>query len=354
MRYLLTFLILASFSTSQAQDILGAQILIEKGVKLHDNGLYDEAIMHYDSALTIDPQNVAAMGEKALTLLAFNKPQEAADLCAIIMQDYKGARNIEFVYTTYGNALDELGKPEESLKVYNNGLVKYPNNAHIHFNKGITLTGLDRYDEAQESIENALKLNPYHAGSHNALARILKTKNLDVMALMAFCRFMVIEPESDRSIANLPYIQSILKANVEKKGKKSKTITINLNPIDVTEEDDGETRPNDFRTVSIMLSFSVALELDKKNKKKSEPELFQLKMESFCQTLDAAKADNYGFYWEYYAPYFIAIKEANLLEPFSYIVYASSDSKSVSKWIKANRDKIDAFYDWDQQYDWER
>ncbi len=352
MRYLLTFLLLASFLSSHAQDILGAQILIEKGVKLHDNGLYDEAIMHYDSALVIDPQNVAAMGEKAMSLLAFNKPQEAADLCAVIFENFLGSRNLEFVYTTYGNALDAIGKPEESLEIYNKGLVEYPNNAHLHFNKGITLTGLDRYDEAQTSIEKAILLNPYHAGSQNALARILKTKKLDVMALMAFCRFMVIEPESIRAVANLPYIQSILKADVEKKGKKKKTITINLNPIDVTEDDNGETRPNDFRTVSIMLSFSAALELDKKNKRKSEAELFQLKMESFCHTLAAAKADNYGFYWDYYAPYFIAIEKANLLEPFSYIVYASSKSKSVTKWIRANRDKIDAFYDWDQQYDW--
>jgi tetratricopeptide (TPR) repeat protein len=350
-----SFLILLVFSciASQAQDILGAQILIEKGVKLHDNGLYDEAIMQYDSALVIDPQNVAAMGEKAMSLLAFNKPQEAADLCASIMQDYKGARNIEFVYTTYGNALDELGKPEESLKIYDKGLAAFPENTQLHFNKGITLSRLNRLEEAKIYFENAVLLNPYHVGSHNALARILENNGNDAMALMAFIRFMIIEPETKRSFDNLPLIEKLIKANVETKGKKKKkVITINLAPLEVTDEDNGETQENDFRMVELMLSMSAAMDFEKKNKRQTRPERFQRIMTTFCSGLSETKRDNYGLYWEYYAPYFVALHEANLLEPLSYIVYASSREKSVLKWIKANRSRIDDFYNWDKTFEW--
>lgn len=353
MKNIFLIVLLTSFISIQAQDILGAQILIGKGIKLHDKGLYTEAIMQYDSALAIDPQNVAAMAEKAMSLLTGNRAQEAADLCADIFKNFKGARNLEFAYTTYGNALDAIGKPKESLDIYNEGLTKFPENAHLHFNKGITLSGLKRFAEAQKSLENGLKLNPYHAGSHNALARILVTKNKDAMALMVFCRFMIIEPESKRAYANLPLIEKIIKANVETKGKKKdKVITINLDPLDVTDEDNGETRENDFRMAELMLSMSAAMDFDKKNKRQSRPERFQRIMTTFCSAISETKGDNFGFYWEYYAPYFMAIEEANLLEPFSYIVYASSNSKAVTKWIRANRAKIDAFYEWDQKYEW--
>ena len=353
MKNILFALLLMPLASIQAQDILGAQILIEKGIELHDKGLYTEAIAQYDSALVIDPQNVAAMAEKAMSLLSDKKPQEAANLCDTIIINFEGARHLELVYITYGNALDELGKPQESIEIYNQGLKHFPNNAHLHFNKGITLTGLDRFDEAQKSIEKALSINPYHAGSHNALARILVTKKKDAMALMALTRFLIIEPEGKRALNNLPLLEDILKANVKTKGKKKdKVVTITLNPMDITNEDNGVTTENDFRMAELMLSMSAALDFEKKNKRQSQAERIQRIMTTFFSGLSETKRDNFGFYWEYYVPYFEALQKADLIEPLSYIVLASRREKPVLKWIKVNRNKIDEFYEWDKQYEW--
>jgi len=62
------------------------------------------------------------------------------------------------------------------------------------------------------------------------------------------------------------------------------------------------------------------MDYDKKNKKKTEIELFQEKFETVCSSLKEVKKDNYGFYWEYYAPYFIAMKDENLIETLSYLI----------------------------------
>ena len=348
---LLSFIfIIASFIAANAQDIIGAQMLVQEGVVLHDQGLYDEAMQKYDSALTIDPENVGAMGERALTLMEMQKYADAADACRAIVKKYPRSRDLEFVYTTYGNSLDALGKSSEALEVYDEGISKFPEYSHLYFNKGITLALLERFDDAQKVLEEAILLNPYHPGSQNALARVLVANNKEIPSLLAFLRFFIIEPEGPRAVANLPYVKDILKANVEVTGKNS--ITVNMSPIEVSEEDNGEKKPNDFRMVSIMLSMSAALDYDKKNKRKSEPELVKSKLETMCTTLSEMKKDNYGFYWKQYVPYFVALNNAGHSETLAYIVYASQDDKKIGKWIEANREKIDAFYNWDKDYEW--
>ena len=41
-----------------------------------------------------------------------------------------------------------------------------------------------------------------------------------------------------------------------------------------------------------------------------------------------------GFFWTYYAPYFISMKEQKQVETFCHLVYASADDKEVNKWIE--------------------
>lgn len=339
-----------SFYSAYAQDILGAQMLVREGVILHDEGKYEDALLKYDSALVIDPQNVGAMGERALTFMEMEKYADAADACRDIVKKYPNSRDLEFVYTTYGNSLDALGKSSEALEVYDKGISLFPENSHLYFNKGITLALLERFEESQETLEQAVLLNPYHPGTQNALARVLVANDKEIPSLFAFLRFFIIEPEGPRAKANMPYVKDIFKANVEVTGKNS--ITINMAPIVVSEDDNGEKKPNDFRTVSIMLSMTAALDYDKKNKRKSEPELIKDKIETLCSTLSEMKKDNFGFYWKQYVPYFVALNETGHSETLAYIVYASENDKKIGKWIEGNRDKIDAFYEWDKTYEW--
>ena len=64
------------------------------------------------------------------------------------------------------------------------------------------------------------------------------------------------------------------------------------------------------------------------------------------------KKNNYGFYWEVYAPYFIEMKKSNLIEPFAYIVYASAETKYVNEWLNKNQKELDKFYEWSKKYKW--
>ena len=94
------------------------------------------------------------------------------------------------------------------------------------------------------------------------------------------------------------------------------------------------------------------MDFDKKNKKKTEVEQFIRKFETVCASLQETQKDNYGFFWNYYVPYFIEMKEKNFVEAFAYIAFASSDNPDVAKWLKAHKNDIDNFFEWSKSFEW--
>jgi tetratricopeptide (TPR) repeat protein len=53
-----------------------------------------------------------------------------------------------------------VGDPEDALLAANAGIIKDPSNARLYNAKGMALNDLQRFGEAQEAWEKALRLNP--------------------------------------------------------------------------------------------------------------------------------------------------------------------------------------------------
>ena len=126
------------------------------------------------------------------------------------------------VYVTYANALDALRKSDEAMKVYDEGIEKFPGFYQLHFNKGVTLASSGKYDEATSCFQKSVMLNPDHASSHNAIGRLMERNNNRIPSLLAYCRFLVIEPEGTRAEENLKGVEKIVKGNVKQTGKKER------------------------------------------------------------------------------------------------------------------------------------
>jgi hypothetical protein len=194
-------------------------------------------------------------------------------------------------------------------------------------------------------------LNPKHASSHNAIARLSIINNKRIPALLAYCRFLVIEPQSNRGKENLSSMQKIMKGNVEETGKKS--VTINISP-DMLGDTTANAKPkeNSFTSTDLILAMDAAMDFDKKNRKKTAVEQFIRKFETVCSSLKETKLDNFGFFWHYYVPYFTEMKDKNFLETFSYIAFSSIDDPDISKWLKSHKSETDKFFEWSNAYEW--
>ena len=341
-----TFIISVNLFSQNKEE---AEKLVEEGVAYHDKGDFEGAIAKYDKALELDKNNLVALAEKAFSLLSTNKYDEAVTYCQKAIELHPSDKGLKTVYVTYGNSLDALKKTDKSIEVYDQGIKQFPEYYQLYFNKGVTLSSIKKYDEALLCFQKSIQFNPKHPGSLNAMGTILYYQEKNIPSLLAMCRFLVVEPQSNRAKNNLAIVQKIVKGNVEKTGKKS--VTVYVDPKTLS-DGKGEKKENDFSSTDLLLQLDASLDFDKKNKKKSDAEQFIRKITNVCASMSELKKDNTGFYWEFFAPYFIEMKNKDLIETFGYLAFASSEDEEVAKWLKSNKSQIDKFYDWSKVYAW--
>ena len=295
MKNLLLLLIFPFWSTvSFAQQQAAAQKLVDEGVAYHDKGDYAGAIAKYDQALQLDKDNLLALAEKAYSLVVLGKNEEAIKYCQRALELHPGDDLLKMVYITYGNALDDLKRTDQALEIYDAGIRQFPEVYLFYFNKGVTLAGVSKYDEAIACFQQAVLLNPAHTNSHNGMARLLNAQPKTIPALLAYCRFLVREPQEKRAEENLATVQEIMKSHVEKTDKN--VITITYDPDIESDTTTTGEKINDFSAIGLLLSLTSGLDYDKKYKKETDVERFIRKFETVCASLKEQQGKNVGFY----------------------------------------------------------
>jgi tetratricopeptide (TPR) repeat protein len=340
-----TLLTLAGYSQANESAI---KTLLEEGVKLHDEGKFQEAIAKYDAALSLEKNNVVANLEKALTLFSLENYKEAAEICKRTIKKNKGNSDLSSGYVTLGNSLDQLGKQKEALKIYDEGISQFPNYYQLYFNKGVTLAGMNQPDEALQSFEKAVQVNPLHASSHNGIARMNRSLKKPVQSYLAFARFITIEPASQRTSDNFKLMSSLFSAATKKTGENSMTINISadlftsaLNKSD-----------NNFSTTELLMFLNEGLNTDSVRLILSPVKKFQNQLETMISSLKEQKQSGTGFYWSYYVPYFIEMKEMGFTEVFSYIAFVTTGEEFIQEWITENESIVENFLEWSNNYKW--
>lgn len=342
-----------------AQKPDAALIKVHEGVALHDKGEFKKALKKYDDALALDTDNAMAMAEKAMTLNSMGEFEKSAALCQEVITKHNSAREMPMVYVTYGNCMDQLGRPEASLRVYDQGIAVLPEMAMLHFNKGVTLFGMDSLAAAHVALQESARLDPYHPGTQGLMARLLERQKNTVPATLALCRFLILEPEGARAEECLAQLQRLTTSNV-KTDKKGNT-TIYLDPNKMGQLEDTVIHENDFRMAETSMQLLGSLNLAaliggamKEQGIESDPpnpaSNLKMQLEFLAGNLKDNRSKNFGFYWDYHAAWIIAVRDAEHMEALSYIANASSGDKAVKNWLSTNGDKVGAYYDWEKEY----
>jgi Tfp pilus assembly protein PilF len=156
---------LASFSHAERGDraasdavVADAEALIKQAGEANpaDTKKIHAAMDKLHEALRIDPQNDAAYVDLGFCYGVLRDGTTATDMYMKATQlNPSGDNFIELadVYLRVGDAQD-------ALLAANAGLAKDPSNARLYNAKGMALNDLQRFDEAEEAWEKALRLNP--------------------------------------------------------------------------------------------------------------------------------------------------------------------------------------------------
>lgn len=220
---------------SFSQNKIEAEVKVNEGILLHDEGKYNDALSKYEEALNLDKNNLFAISEKAMTLEALKKYDEAIELCKLAISIYP-KEDIKTIYITYGNSLDHSKRTKDALKIYDEGIKKYPNYYQLYFNKAITLVNDKQIEKSLELFQKSATLNPNHLGSLNALAALNRDKR--IISILASLRYLSIDNKTSRAKGNLDSVIDLMQKGVTQADDKSITLAIDPKAM----EDAGKKR----------------------------------------------------------------------------------------------------------------
>ncbi len=136
------------------------------GIALFKTGKVDEAMVHYQKALEINP-------------------------------DFAEAHN------NLGNFLFQKGRVDEAMVHYQKALEINPDYAEAHYNLGNALLKTGNADEAIAHLQKALEINPDYADAHNNLGYALIQKGSVDEAILHFQKALQINPDYADAHKNL-------------------------------------------------------------------------------------------------------------------------------------------------------
>ena len=165
--------------------------LYQQAFALHSSGRLDEAQQHYHAVLQHAPQHVAALA--MLGTIALQRGDAAAAL-PWIAQSLAADDHQPEAYCNQGFALAALQRPEEALQSYERAIALNPEFAEAHANRGNVLRDRQRPEEALQSYERAIALKPEFAMAHNSRGTVLKELGERDQALASYTQAIALFP----------------------------------------------------------------------------------------------------------------------------------------------------------------
>jgi lipopolysaccharide biosynthesis regulator YciM len=264
----------------------------------------------------------------AYSLAASGKQKEAIPYLEklIKMEPKSGA-----AFDLLGNIYDDDNQADKAVDYYKKGITGDPEYQRLHYNLAITYLRQKKYAEAEEAAINAIKLDPKHASSQRAYAIATYNEKKRSNSILAWCGFLLLEPQSQRSGEAYQYIKSILNYGIKKTGENAVSLTVS----------DIAQNPGNLLLQTSILSAT----LDKKNLSAQDSLSLQL-ASVFKAAVEYADNKNQTFFKGFYADYFKKLATSNHMPAFTRIIDFTANSEKNLAWFKENPTAISELETW--------
>jgi len=330
MKNLLLFILIIGSTALIGQNEI--EEIVRKGIQLHNEGKFDDAILTYNEALTKDKNSSLVNYEMGFTYFAKGEYKTSIKYMDKVIK--KGDHFVKEAYMSKGSSLDLLGKTKEAIKIYEKTIKKYEGDYLLYYNLALTQYNIGEFENSETNLKSALALNPSHPTSNFLLGLIKLNQDRRVESLLAIHFFLLLEPNTKRSMDAIAMMNQIMGSGVTRKDEKNIEITLNSLALE-----------DDFSTANMMLSLLGASSMTEKNKGKTKQELFYENTKSFFSVLSEQKEGKKGFWWELYIPFYSKLLESGNLEAYCYYI-TQSNSELEQLWIETNNKKMEQFYSW--------
>ncbi|MES2425564.1 MAG: tetratricopeptide repeat protein [Bacteroidota bacterium] len=266
--------------------------------------------------LAQDADDPATNYKTALELVNANKGTEGIPYLEKVIKTQSNYTNA--AYSLLGGIYDKALQPEKAITVYKEGLKAFPQDQNLYFNLGIADFRAKLYTDAELAAIEAIKLDPKHANSQRLYGLVTFHQNKRLNALLAFCSFLLLEPNGPRTEEATTNMQSILKGGVLKADGPGKA-----SPADAKEITAGNA----------IIANAIA-SAQAKNLTGTALLAYQLKTIFTQAGLASAKKTNRSFFDKFYADYFYKLAQSGNLLAFVKLVDNKTEDAGLSDWIK--------------------
>lgn len=324
----------ASPALAQAPEVAGAEEKIAEGVALHDQGDFDGAIAKYREVLASDPGNTVALYEISYAQLAKGDYTGCIKTAESALKKAKEFRAPIFV--TLGSCWDLAGKPKKAVKLLEKGLRESPRDAGLLFNLAVVQVNSGKTAEARVTFERTLAEAPRHRTANLALGQLYQAEGKRVAAVLAYLRFLSLERDTERAKAAASAVRELLLAAVKDEGGGN--ITLLFSPP----KEGDELAKFDF-----MMGLAAAVQHTEEQLEKSEAErLVDVVTGTLAMVSEAGTDSAKCFPCRAQLPFLLEMKQADHLEAFAHLAFASLELAGSAEWLAANGAKVEAVKQW--------
>lgn len=336
--FLITSAVIFSLSiatlTACAQDNKTAKQLVDEGVALNDSGSYAQAAEKYSAALKADPAYLRADYELGYTLYISGKGLDAVPYLEKVVAQ-PGALNAQ-TYDLLGSVYDDNKQPDKAIDCYKKGIAADSKYERLHFNLGISYLRQKQYDEGEAEEIEAIRLDPKHASAQRMYAIAEYEKGNYTHSLIIWCSFLMLEPQSSRSIEAFNYIRAIINKGITY--KDAKNININVSAADMRSEE-----------MMTRLGIVAATEgKDFESNKRSAVDTLTAQLKSVFEVSAGRNEKDTGFYANYFAKYFGLLAASDNMPAFGRLISMAAYKDENIAWFKENKKQLDDLSNWIQ------
>nr|WP_294942158.1 tetratricopeptide repeat protein [uncultured Mucilaginibacter sp.] len=317
---------IASYFDAYSQENPSVFELVKQGIELNSQKKYAEATEKYKAALATEPENVQANYQMAFTLFSAGRNAEALPF---IDKATKGT-NPKFTaaaYSLMGSIYQGIGQLPNAVTAYQDAIKADSTNQRIYYNLGIAYFKGKLYTESEASFEAAVKKDSSDAGSWRMYALATFHQNKRAQALLGFCSFLILEPNSAKSAEAFGNLQNILRQGALQPEPGFKPPSINKIMAEYQKQ-----------------MIGLALEGMPKRRFNNQGDLLTAQLKAVFDGLNQISAQK-QYLWLNLTDYFGKLASTDNVPAFARYISQSAKPES-AKWLKDNAEKANALKAW--------
>jgi predicted O-linked N-acetylglucosamine transferase (SPINDLY family) len=173
-----------------------------RAIGLQNEGKVDEAANLFNGLLAANPNNGAALYSICVIELQRGNTAYALQMSSrgAILAPTFGPMHV-----VHAAILQALGRKEESLKSYDDGLALEPDAISALLNSGVLLRDMHRHKEAIERFNRVVAIDPTNASGLGNCAILLTEFKQSEAAIAMFKQLLAVNPEYDYGLGLLAY-----------------------------------------------------------------------------------------------------------------------------------------------------